>query len=74
MPSKIDDTLFSWEEDGFGARNRDRWRISCLHLVDYTVRKEGQMFRQLEQQCLGDQNSNWSHGLLYYIAQIIISA
>ncbi|KAF3663254.1 putative geranylgeranyl transferase type-2 subunit beta [Capsicum annuum] len=28
----------SWEEDGFGARNRDRWRISCLHLVDYTNR------------------------------------
>lgn len=31
MPSKIDDTL-SLQEAGFGARNKDRWRIipACI--------------------------------------------
>lgn len=32
MPSKIIDTLSSWEEDGIGARNRSDWRIipACI--------------------------------------------
>ncbi|WMV19976.1 hypothetical protein MTR67_013361 [Solanum verrucosum] len=27
MPSKIDETLFSWEMAGVGATNRERWRM-----------------------------------------------
>ncbi|WMV51888.1 hypothetical protein MTR67_045273 [Solanum verrucosum] len=39
MPSKIADTLFSWEEAGAAARNRERWRIipSCIR---WTIWKE----------------------------------
>ncbi|WMV09232.1 hypothetical protein MTR67_002617 [Solanum verrucosum] len=39
MPSKIADTLFSWEEAGAGAGNKERWRIipSCIW---WTIWKE----------------------------------
>ncbi|WMV36298.1 hypothetical protein MTR67_029683 [Solanum verrucosum] len=39
MPSKIADTLFSWEEAGVGAGNRERWRNipSCIW---WTIWKE----------------------------------
>ena len=32
MPSKIDETLFSWEEAAVEATNRERWRIvpACI--------------------------------------------
>ncbi|WMV20471.1 hypothetical protein MTR67_013856 [Solanum verrucosum] len=32
MPSKIDETLFNWEEAGVGATNRERWRMipACI--------------------------------------------
>ncbi|KAG5581832.1 hypothetical protein H5410_052459 [Solanum commersonii] len=42
MPSKIDDTLFSWKETGFGARNRHRWRIilACIWCTIWRERND----------------------------------
>ncbi|WMV39084.1 hypothetical protein MTR67_032469 [Solanum verrucosum] len=33
MPNKIGDTLFSWEEAGAGAGNKERWRIIPSYFV-----------------------------------------
>ncbi|KAM3246488.1 hypothetical protein P3L10_008255 [Capsicum annuum] len=42
MPSKIDDTLFSWDEAGFGARDRSRWRMipACIWWTSWRERND----------------------------------
>ncbi|WMV35465.1 hypothetical protein MTR67_028850 [Solanum verrucosum] len=51
MPSKIDDTLVSWEEAGFGARNRDRWRIISTRIW-WTI------WRKRNDRCFGIRSSH----------------
>ena len=40
MPSKIDETLFSWEEAGVGYKQRKMEDDPCLYMVDYMEREK----------------------------------
>ncbi|WMV58061.1 hypothetical protein MTR67_051446 [Solanum verrucosum] len=42
MPSKIDETLFNWEEAGLGTRNRSRWRMimTCIWWTTWRERND----------------------------------
>ena len=51
MPSKIDETLFSWEEAGIGATNRERWRMTPV-CIWWT------MWRERNDRCFENRDNN----------------
>ena len=51
MPSKIDETLFSWKEAGVGATNKERWRM-ILACIWWTI------WRERNDRCFENRDNN----------------
>ncbi|WMV12495.1 hypothetical protein MTR67_005880, partial [Solanum verrucosum] len=51
MPSKIDETLFSWEMVGVGATNRERWRMIPASIW-WTI------WRERNERCFENRNND----------------